>query len=210
MKSISALSSISVSCPNMNYWYAYVKANISAYSSTLTTVSCLAVGSGGSVFKPKDGFLGPDSGGGAGGMVEVTFTMPQSSNPQSITINVGAGSTNGSGKRGGDTIVATGLTKTDGSPVENIIAIGGGGYGLVDGGSGAGSGDTIIQPYTVGLSIQQIVDIDEKTQTLVFSGWLDMVNFSSIILSFSVINNNTALTISMFFCFLGRIPFAFF
>ncbi len=26
----------------------------------------------------------------------------------------------------------------------------------------------------IGLAIQQIVDIDEKKQTLVFSGWLDM------------------------------------
>ena len=26
----------------------------------------------------------------------------------------------------------------------------------------------------VGLALQQIVDIDEKKQTLVFSGWLDM------------------------------------
>jgi hypothetical protein len=36
---------------------------------------------------------------------------------------------------------------------------------------------------SVGLSIQQIVEIDEKTQTLIFSGWLDMVNFLSITLS---------------------------
>jgi hypothetical protein len=41
MKSISALSSISVSCPNMNYWYAYVKANISAYSSLTSSASAI-------------------------------------------------------------------------------------------------------------------------------------------------------------------------
>ena len=29
----------------------------------------------------------------------------------------------------------------------------------------------------VGLSIQQIVDIDEKQQIIIFSGWLDMVSF---------------------------------
>ena len=28
---------------------------------------------------------------------------------------------------------------------------------------------------SIGLSIQQIVDIDEKKQTIIFSGWLDMV-----------------------------------
>jgi len=28
---------------------------------------------------------------------------------------------------------------------------------------------------SIGLAIQQIVDIDEKKQTIVFSGWLDMV-----------------------------------
>lgn len=28
---------------------------------------------------------------------------------------------------------------------------------------------------SVGLAIQQIVDVDEKKQTIVFSGWLDMV-----------------------------------
>ncbi len=28
----------------------------------------------------------------------------------------------------------------------------------------------------VGLSIQQIVDIDEKQQIIIFSGWLDMVS----------------------------------
>ena len=30
----------------------------------------------------------------------------------------------------------------------------------------------------VGLSIQQIVDIDEKQQIIIFSGWLDMVSVS--------------------------------
>ena len=41
---------------------------------------------------------------------------------------------------------------------------------------------------SVGLSIQQIVEIDEKTQTLIFSGWLDMVNFSILSLRFHSIN----------------------
>jgi len=44
MKSISALSSISVPCPNMNYWYAYVKYNISTYSS-LTSSAITELGS---------------------------------------------------------------------------------------------------------------------------------------------------------------------
>ncbi len=29
----------------------------------------------------------------------------------------------------------------------------------------------------VGLAVQQIVDVDEKKQTIIFSGWLDMVSF---------------------------------
>ena len=35
--------------------------------------------------------------------------------------------------------------------------------------------DTLV--VLVGLAIQQIVDVDEKKQTLVFSGWLDMVKY---------------------------------
>jgi hypothetical protein len=28
----------------------------------------------------------------------------------------------------------------------------------------------------VGMAVQQIVDVDEKKQTIIFSGWLDMVD----------------------------------
>ncbi len=28
---------------------------------------------------------------------------------------------------------------------------------------------------SIGMSLQQIVDVDEKKQTILFSGWLDMV-----------------------------------
>lgn len=32
----------------------------------------------------------------------------------------------------------------------------------------------------VGMAVQQIVDVDEKKQTIIFSGWLDMVDFKCI------------------------------
>ena len=32
----------------------------------------------------------------------------------------------------------------------------------------------------VGMAVQQIVDVDEKKQTIIFSGWLDMVDFKFI------------------------------
>jgi hypothetical protein len=31
----------------------------------------------------------------------------------------------------------------------------------------------------VGLAVQQIVDVDEKKQTIIFSGWLDMVKYKN-------------------------------
>jgi len=40
--SVSALSSISVSCPNIAYWYAYAKANVTAYSSLTSSASAIS------------------------------------------------------------------------------------------------------------------------------------------------------------------------
>jgi len=39
--SVSALSKISISCPNIAAWYAYAKANISAYSNPASSSSAL-------------------------------------------------------------------------------------------------------------------------------------------------------------------------
>jgi nicotinic acetylcholine receptor alpha-10 len=35
---------------------------------------------------------------------------------------------------------------------------------------------------SINLSVQQIVDVDEKKQTIIFSGWLDMVIYDDFIL----------------------------
>ena len=142
--------------------YTMTFSNISAYSSVATTVSCLAVAGGGSIVGREGQSAENSAGAGAGGMVEVTFTMPPSTAEQKITIKVGAGSPAGSTNRGGDTIVTTGLTDTTtGSFVIPIIAIGGGSaiYSR-DGGSGAGAQ----YAGAVGLSIQQ------KTYTGTVSG----------------------------------------
>jgi flagellar biosynthesis protein FliR len=37
----------------------------------------------------------------------------------------------------------------------------------------------------LGMAIQQIVDVDEKQQTIILSGWLDMVNIFIILNLFS-------------------------
>ncbi len=37
----------------------------------------------------------------------------------------------------------------------------------------------------LGMAIQQIVDVDEKKQTIILSGWLDMVNIFIILNLFS-------------------------
>jgi hypothetical protein len=43
----------------------------------------------------------------------------------------------------------------------------------------------------VGMAVQQIVDVDEKKQTIIFSGWLDMVELYLLIFFTQKIYLNT-------------------
>ena len=138
---------------NTSVTYTMTFSYISAYSSAATTVSCLAVGGGGGfVSNPK--LYKP--GCGAGGMVEVTFTMPPSTTEQQISI--AAGASGPPNLRGGtSTVIIT--EKTSADPIY-IVAEGGGANGpgdnyYGDGGSGGGgNGASGTTKYDPGESLQ--------------------------------------------------------